>query len=227
MTATRVGPRSYYPAWLPLQPIQRWPRDLTTSRIRSPFSATWGSTTSLLKSELRHLGVDVDRVDRGVVLQIAISPEALRLDGRLRSRADVAHPGVILAIESKHGPLSYACDRFTTWRDNLRAIALALEALRKVDRYGIGDTGQQYTGWQQLPPGGTTPAQALSVADAERVLREQAGTGEPGDRTDLGTLPQAYRRAVAATHPDRPGGSREAFDAVQAAADVLRNNDLL
>jgi hypothetical protein len=214
-----------YPAWLPLQPIQQWPRDLTATRVRSPFSATWGSTTQLLRSELRHLGVDVDSTDGrdDVVLQIAIAPEALRLDGRLRSRADVAHPGVILAIESRHGPLSYACDRFTTWRDNLRAIALALEALRKVDRYGIGETGQQYTGWQQLPAGGTTPSQALSVADAERVLREQAGAGEPGDSTDLGTLTQAYRRAVAATHPDRPGGSREAFDAVQAAADVLRN----
>lgn len=36
------------------------------------------------------------------------------------------------------------------WQINLRAIALGLEALRKLDRYGITSRGEQYTGWRAI-----------------------------------------------------------------------------
>lgn len=44
----------------------------------------------------------------------------------------------------RRGHLSYPCDTFTTLQDNLRVIALALEALRMVDRYGVTRRGEQY-----------------------------------------------------------------------------------
>ena len=208
---------SDYPAWLPLRPIQQWPRELTNDRVRSPFTAKWGSTTALLKSELAHLGTRNEPA--AALLQIAITDDALRLDGRLRAQAQVAHPGVILEIESRHGHLSYPCDKFTTWRDNLRAIALALESLRRVDRYGITETGQQYSGWKQLGAGTPMPAPTMSEADARKIIAEAAG---PDDDLTLRTLHQLHRRAAANTHPDRNGGDRTRWDMVETAADVLR-----
>jgi hypothetical protein len=39
-----------------------------------------------------------------------------------------------------------------TWQDNLRAVALGLEALRRVERYGIAQRGEQYAGWRRADP---------------------------------------------------------------------------
>jgi len=37
------------------RPIEKWPGELTRSRRRSPFRASWGMTLDLLKTEIRHL----------------------------------------------------------------------------------------------------------------------------------------------------------------------------
>lgn len=51
---------------------------------------------------------------------------------------------------SQESAYQFAVDTYTTWQDNLRAIALGLEALRKVERYGITRGTEQYTGWKML-----------------------------------------------------------------------------
>lgn len=135
-----------------------------------------------------------------------------RRDGLPRANSRPDHPGVILAVESTKGPLSFPCDKFVTWQDNLRAIALALEALRRVDRYGITPNDEQYTGWQQLP---AAPSSTVSADEAERVLREVA------DVAPATALSAVYQRARFVTHPDR-GGDRVQWDRVEAAAEVLR-----
>lgn len=204
---------SDYPAGMTLRPIEHWPGKLTRHRTRSSFSAPWKSTLDLLDRELWHLGPAGRNAP--AVLQIAMREQDFRLDGMPRANARPEHPGVILAIESTKGPLSFPCDRFLTWQDNLRAIALSLEALRKIDRYGITPNAEQYTGWKQLPGGGP---RAPSAVDSEMVILSYADvpTGEAV------SLDQAYRRARANAHPDRRGGDRAAWDAVEAAAEVLR-----
>ena len=205
---------SDYPAGMTLRPIERWPGKLTANRTRSQFSAPWRATLDLLDRELWHLGPAGRNAP--AVLQIAMREQDFRLDGMPRANARPEHPGVILAIESTKGPLSFPCDRFLTWQDNLRAIALSLEALRRIDRYGITPNAEQYTGWKQLPGGGA--ANAPSAADAEMVILSYADL-PIGEAT---SLDQAYRRARANAHPDRRGGDRAAWDAVEAAAEVLR-----
>ena len=44
--------------------------------------------------------------------------------------------------------LVYATDCCMFWQHNLRSIALGLEALRAVDRYGISRRGEQYAGFR-------------------------------------------------------------------------------
>lgn len=203
-----------YPPGMTLRPIEQWPLDFTRNRRRSQFSATWTATVKQLDTELRHLGEDRRAPS---VLQIAMREQDFRLrDGMPRASAVPEHPGVILNVESRHGALSYPCDTFTRWQDNLRAIALGLEALRRVDRYGITQTGQQYRGWQAIE----AAAPQFTADTAEAFIRGIADN--EGDGLDLNVLAQVYRRVKGISHPDRNGGDQAQWDRVEAAATVLR-----
>jgi hypothetical protein len=181
------------------RPIDKWPGELSRSRRRSPFAATLTATVNLLARELRALRA------KQVVLQIAVGEGALRHDGLPYADAKVSHPGVILAFESKWGPLKYATDEFLTWQDNLRAIALGMEALRKVDRYGVSKRGEQYTGWRALPVS-TDPAQSIQTREQAQAVIDEFG----GD----------LRRAIRETHPDH-GGDETEFRKVMRARELL------
>lgn len=200
-----------------VRPISTWPGERRRFHSRAPFRTQWSLTLDLLGRELRMLNA------QRVVLEIDVREIDLRNDGELRANARPASPAVVLSFKSKHGPLRYPCDRFSGWQDNVRAIALALEALRKVDRYGVTAHGEQYRGWRALP---ATTGPTMTATRAAELLAKHA---YPSDRPD-GHVPNALRAAGAArrmalaavkhTHPDA-GGDREAFEAVQTARRVL------
>jgi len=127
------------------RPIDVWPGEQTGWRRRAPFGAAWLTTIHLLERELTQLEAT------NVVFQVALYEGQLRIDGKPKASARASHPGVVLAFDSKYGPLKYAVDTFDSFPDNVRAIALAMEALRKVDRYGVTKRGEQYTGWRAIP----------------------------------------------------------------------------
>lgn len=200
------------------RPIDQWPGELERGRRRSPFSAGWTQTRAQLHRELRELSA------KNVVLQIAITEADLRIDGTPRARAVASHPGVILAFDSRFGPLKYATDRFDSWQDNVRAIALGLEALRRVDRYGITKRGEQYTGWKAIGTGSSS----LSRVEALRAIAELAYEPETvpvalermGDRDGPEVLRTAIRRAAKRAHPDA-GGTPEQWATYTRARAVL------
>lgn len=177
-----------------------------------PFS----ETRALLGRELRQVGAS------NVILEVDVLPGQIRLDGELYANAKVKSPAVRLHFDSKHGHLTYQTDVFTTWQDNVRAIARGLEALRKVDRYGIGRGDEQYRGYLALEAGtggialgGITRDQALSIlGDAN---------GIPGEHlnTDPHSLRSSWRRARKLAHPDRHDGDQTEWDKVEQAAKVL------
>lgn len=105
-------------------------------------------------------------------------------------------------------------DEHEWWQHNVRAIALGLEALRAVDRYGITQTGQQYKGWRQLTAGSGITSREAALELIGR-LSGMAGTPEFD-----GNLRAAYRQALKAAHPDG-GGDTETFAAVQDAGRIL------
>lgn len=207
-----------WPPYVRFRPIQQWPGATTRQRRRAQFSAPWSSTLNLLGRELEQLG------RKNVVIQVAVTESEIRLDGFPRANARPFHPGVILSLDSKYGPLSYPCDTFTTWQDNLRGIALALEALRAVDRYGVTKRGEQYTGWKQLPSGRPMPT-AMTREQAAGFIQSYADPGGriPGMCDDLmaGRMIEPYYKAAARKlHPDA-GGSTEDFQRLQEAKRVL------
>lgn len=199
-----------YPANLTLRPIVAWPGPETEYRIRAPFRAPWPDTLDRLTTELRFLG---GLRSPDTVLQVALREQDFRLDGMPRANARPTHPGVILSVESTKGPLSFPCDRFDDWRDNLRAIALALESLRRVDRYGITRNAEQYTGWRAIESAATSGI--FTSDEAEEYLRSTFET-EPAE-----PLRKVVRRARVLVHPDNLAGRPDQAAKVDAAVQVL------
>ncbi len=214
-----------YPDGMTLRPLQSWPREFTHTRRRSPFRAGWSDTIDLLDRELHKLG-SYNR-NAPSVLQIAMREQDFRLDGMPRAGAIPAHPGVILHVEAAaQGPLSFPCDAFDRWQDNLRAIALALEALRKVDRYGITPGNEQYTGWKAIE---ATPTVDATTAACDLLARVAWPNERPENRAEWASKiardaeigRNTYRKARANAHPDRNGGDQSQWDEVEHAARVL------
>jgi len=211
------------------RPLSGWDGPRTPHpdrRSRYAFRASWADTLELLERELRYL----DAVD--VVLEADFREQDLRLDGMPRSNArEPVDPGVRISFGSKHGPLIYQCDSVDWWKGNVRSIALGLEALRAVDRYGITRRAEQYTGWRQIGAGPaivtdppmTRPAAAEALVRAAHPdLSGDSLAGHARGLLDgLLDLDATVRRAQRHTHPDT-GGSALAFDLVQRAIAVLR-----
>jgi hypothetical protein len=156
----------------------------------SPFRASWSKTVALLARELRMLSA------KRAVMELDMDETDFRLDGLPRANAYARTPGIVLSFESRHGPLRYEVGTYAHWEDNVRAVALALEALRAVDRYGVTRSGEQYRGWRQLPAGSGEPS-----ADHGHALIDEHG---------------GVTAALKATHPDH-GGDPDEFRAVMAA----------
>lgn len=197
-----------------VEPMPRWPYPETTPRQASLFRATYTATMGTLTRELTELGV------RGAVaVRLVVDPADVRRDGMLRSRANVTHPGVALSFESKYGPLTYPCDTFKDnragspdWHANLRAIALGLEHLRVVNRYGIAGRGEQYQGWRAITSGNGV------VVNTEQAAREFLRSLVPdSEAMPTGSL---VRSAMRRAHPDM-GGSAELLARVLGARDIL------
>ncbi len=191
-------------SWYEISQLGAQIRPLTDPRPpvawnRSKFAAPFTATVRLLARELRHL--DAKRI----VLELDYRDADLRLDGYPRANARLGSPAVTLSFESKHGPLRYSTGEYDDWQDNLRAIALSMESLRAVDRYGVSKRGEQYRGWRALPTS-TDPADAIQTVDQARAVLAEYG----GD----------WRRAAAATHPDK-GGDPDEFRKVMRAKELI------
>ena len=178
---------------------------------QSRFQATFSSTVALLARELSALAAE------RVVLGLAVEDRHLRLDGLPRADTRIDDPRVILAFQSRWGPLRYASGEYDRWGDNVRAIALSMAALRAVDRYGVSKRGEQYRGWRQLTAGATAPEDAITTpAAARRALAEVLGVPNLAGMDEVDVV----RRALRLTHPDR-GGNADHFRLVMRAKEVL------
>ena len=207
-----------------IRPLGAWTDPVTGDRKSSGvFQASWDDTLAFLRDEVIKLDGQFP-----IVIQIDVTEIDVRQDGMLRSRAQVGpHPGVIVSFQSRFGPLRYATDAYEQrwhgallgWQANVRAIALALEALRAVDRYGVSKRGQQYTGWKALPAGN-----GAAFASADAALRWMA------EMDDADALPEnariIYRNLARRMHPDK-GGDPGNWDRLDGARQLLVTAGLL
>lgn len=206
-------------------------------RATSQFKVTWTAALDLLDRELFMLdGAEL-------VIEVDVREQDLRLDGTLRANARADQPAVIVAFTSKHGPLLYRSDQYSgapsyrrggmqePWQHNVYAVALTLEALRAVDRYGAARSGEQYRGYRQIGSGTaivTEPPMTDDLATSLLLRAFDPTSGNPdrhaaalaAGRLDLADI---IRRAQRNTHPDtRHQLVTVTFDEVQRAAAHLR-----
>jgi hypothetical protein len=211
-----------------IRPITTWPGTETKNPKRSQFKQTYKNTLELLEFELEK----VDALKSSLVIEMWVNPRDVRLDGQLRATArPVVKQGIIFAFtrltkihwSAERGcnvgtpqQISYPCDAFDRWHDNLRAIALSLEALRKVERYGVFKYDE------------IVSRLALPSADGSISTRESAATFMANHSgvsvkeilfSDTARS-SAYRKAAQALHPDR-GGDPEEFVKLTEANKVL------
>jgi hypothetical protein len=218
-----------FPGGFTYRPISEWPGERTARPRSSPFDSPWSSTLETLRRELRALSA------RDVIIELDMPASNIRIDGMPRANATPATPGVILSFESKHGPLRYACDAFWNWQANVRAIALGLEALRRVERYGITRRGEQYAGFARLGAGSGVSKGVVAYMTVETAagFMEQHAVEAKLSGHPAFTAAQimtsalrgraAYRIAAKNLHPDT-GGNRQSWDRLQQAKEVLERH---
>jgi hypothetical protein len=204
-----------------IRPLVQWTDPVTPNRTNAAvFKASWADT-------LKQLRYEIDRIDGEppIVFQIDVQESDIRRDGMLRVNAKVGHPGVVVTFQSKFGPLRYATDAYErqgygklqSWQANIRAIVLALESLRAVDRYGVTKRGEQYTGWRAITSG---TGLFTTSAEAREWMRQVylADTGREADQSDQ----DLYRLLAKRHHPDvTEDPDREIWDRLEAAARFL------
>ena len=177
-----------------LRPLPTWPHEETRPRRNAQFRSPgrtvdrkyrsgtridWNQTLGELESEVRWLAKG--RGAPNILIGVGLTEYDIRQDGAPRANArPMAHPGVEVSFDSRYGRLTYATDVFTDWRDNVRAIALGLEALRAVERWGVAKRGQQYAGFALLTAG---PGQEeLGRELVARHWRHHRGTASDAPR---------------------------------------------
>jgi hypothetical protein len=207
------------------RPLGIWTDPETANRRSSGvFRATWRDTLTFLGDEIEKIG------GRGpVVFQVDAQEGDIRLDGMLRASAKVGHPGVVISFESDFGPLRYATDAYEQrwmgdmvgWQANVRAIALTLEALRSIDRWGVSRRGEQYTGWRAIAapaPMFATPGEAAEWMRryALEIKVEYGGL----------TIRELYKRMAKRMHPDT-GAPRADWDRLDEARRMLAEAGML
>jgi hypothetical protein len=189
------------------RPLPEWPYPPTKNRrSKWAFKAGWQNTLDLLQHELGLLRA------RDVIIGAGFREQDLRLDGWPRSNAQTpAFPGVEVSFDTPtHGRLVYGTDTCELWQHNIRSIALGLEALRAVDRYGITRRG-----------GPTTRGHAAAVI-VQYGHPTASDVGHAIDRVldDTAVRDRLIRQALKRTHPDA-GGDPAAFRLVQEARRIL------
>lgn len=175
----------------------------------------WGRVEREIRNELAHL-----RAKDVVFMLDLVGPGNIRDDGALRADARPATPRVVLQFTRGDSGvrLTFPCDTYSSWEDNLWAIRLSLEALRSVDRHGVTQGDQQYVGFAALPP---ATKQGMTLDEAIVILQMNADA----ETVDLLTAPAwmldaIVKRARATTHPDA-GGSDGRFQEVETATTLV------
>lgn len=196
------------------RPLGKWPGKETPSyhRKRAAFRIGYADRLNCLDHELAKLNA------KDIIIQAQFEPKEIRQDGWPRSSARPKGPAIIVSFKGSKGPLSFPCDRYTSWEDNLYAIALSLEALRAVDRHGVTQNAEQYKGWQQIAAPAATSFSTALEASAWIARKASVVDGRPLSGE---ALTFAYWTVAKTLHPDTGGDAME-FQKLQDAMKLIR-----
>lgn len=152
-----------------------------------------------LLEELRKLGAALHTVVISTNLRY-------KVDGTPYSNQkdpDDVGAAVYFSLDGK--PVALACDKWDRVADNIYAMACHVDALRGIDRWGVGKIERAFTGYAALP--------APAAADAWWVV-----LGIPSQRASADEINAAWKRLMRTAHPDA-GGTVDQAARINAARD--------
>jgi hypothetical protein len=141
----------------------------------------------------------------------------------LPTSASVGHisdPGIAVYWVRNGKEHVIACDRWQTCMENMRAVEKTLEAIRGIARWGSTEMVESaFAGFAALPPGDGTSAYTAPEQTKPKTWRELFGvvTLNLANADLLAVVKARYRDQIKAAHPDRPGGSLERTQQLNAA----------
>ena len=190
----------------PLQWPDGWARTASHQRRSAPYKLEINRAVDEVHNSLRQLGA----LSGSVVISSNVPPRnALgtpRNDGH-----NVWDPGVSIWWATRaHAERVVACDRWQTVRENVRAIGLALEGLRSIERAGASQILERaFSSFGALP--------AAASAPVARPWREVLGFPQSLLASLSTAVTEArYRKLAAKAHPDK-GGTVAAMVELNAA----------
>jgi hypothetical protein len=190
----------------PLAWPERWPRTPGASRRSAQFK-NYGQRINT-PIAMKRLEDQLDRLRaRNSILSTNLPR---RMDGTPRlDRGDPQDVGVAVYFTLKETRTVLACDKWNRIADNIAALAAHIEAIRAIDRYGVGTIEQAFKGYAALP--------APAGHDWRELLKWDDGT-------IVETLDQAeyvFKQKIKTAHPDA-GGSAEQASRLTAAIAAAR-----
>jgi len=181
-----------------------WKRTPSHKRTRSRYDLSFARSRDELLRALRLMG------GRDVIVS---SNVPLRRDGLpLAGMREPEDPGVAVYWTARNEPRVMACDARPTVRENLRAIALALEGMRAIERAGASQILERaYAGFAALP----ADAGADGVPHWREVFRiyQQEVTRDQ--------VENLYRALARVRHPDAGGSTEQMIELNRAREQAL------
>jgi hypothetical protein len=123
-----------------------WPRnnELRSARFKSHGSAlTISQAVSRLETELERMGATDPMMSSNLKLGISGVP--------LSGQAEPRDRGVAVYFVLHGRDRVLACDAYLSVAGNIAAIAAHIDALRRIERYGVGTMDQAFAGYTALP----------------------------------------------------------------------------
>jgi hypothetical protein len=209
----------------------RWPQGIKRSptRHRSAFkSTTIGAAVDDIFRQLRLMKAKTIVISSNLTTRADGTPSS---DGPMRPNGD---PGVaVYWTREEHRakrwqlvPYCMPCDRWDRISDNLHALALSIEAMRGMERWGAVSTEQAFAGFAALPAGsGDEIIPRQPSADWRTILGGSWPDGlAPAEL--LGIAKARHRKLIATAHPDQGGSTERAAQinaAIEAAEQELKS----
>ena len=176
-----------------------WPDNRPRGKVYSArFDVSFAGARDSLVEEIKRLG--------GTNAVISTNIE-LRRDGLpYANQPEPQDKGVAVYFTYKGKSMCFACDRWDKVKDNMRAIAKTIDALRGIERWGSGEmVNQAFTGFLAIE------------APRKRKWFEVLGVPENANQNDI---TKAYRQKAKECHPDLGGNTELMTELNQAVKEA-------
>lgn len=179
----------------PLHWPQGWPR------TKEPQPSRFGGTFAKIREELIW---EVERMGGQYIVLSTNLP--VKRDGMpYAGQKEPSDPGVAVYFMRRGKQMAFACDKWRTVQDNMRAIQRTIEAIRGIERWGASEMMERaFAAFEALP----APKSCWDILGVR-----------PGSSRD--EIEAAYRTRAKRAHPDAGGSTSAMADLNRARSDAL------